>query len=91
MQTFRIVAAAILGLAAIYVVVLNWWAWIGRLTRTRGSSWIPLIGGVLGSGALLVEPTGIGGRFWWVPLVVDAGSLPGLGHAAVSMIRRKVP
>jgi hypothetical protein len=75
----RLVLAGLLGILSAYVSVFNWIALVKRLTSPRGPSWIPLIGGALGVVALLVEPTGTGLRWLWLPFLIDAGSLPGLG------------
>jgi hypothetical protein len=67
--------------------------WIGSLhaaiffkefiLRQRAPSYAPLVAGICGTLALLIVPlTGVR-RWWWIPLVLDWGSLPGILFAAV--------
>jgi hypothetical protein len=75
----RWIIAAALGLAAFWLSTLNWIALVRRFSsRGYAPSWIPLVGGVLGLAALLLAPSLALRRFWWVALVVDGGSIPGL-------------
>jgi hypothetical protein len=80
----RAAGAAVLGVAALYLSILNWIILVRRFTRPRAPSWIPLIGGLLGAGALLLEPSGRLAPWWWAAFLVDGGWLPGLLSTALA-------
>jgi hypothetical protein len=85
----RWLCAIVLAALALWLSLLNWITLVRQLRSTSSSSWIPLFGGLLGLGALLVAPHPIAGRFWWVPFLVDGGSLPGLATTLVwHLVRR---
>ena len=80
------VAAVLLALS-LWIAILNWRvAWRLHISRVSAPSWTPLLAGVAGLIGLLL----LGGafrRFWWAPLLLDWGSLPGLIHAAVIHVK----
>jgi hypothetical protein len=85
----RWVLSALLALAFLGIAVVNWGVLIrGVVKRVRGT-WIPLFGGVCGAAGVLVLPLDGAWRFFWLPLVLDWGSIPGLVHAGVLMLRRR--
>lgn len=45
----------------------------GYLLRRQRGSMIPILGGLAGSGALLLMPIDVVSTYWWVPLLVDPG------------------
>lgn len=45
------------------------------LTRRRTGSMIPLLGGLAGLGAALIAPWPSFHQFWWVALLIDAGTI----------------
>lgn len=55
------------------------WTWYVR--KREHPSWTPLLGGVSGAIGIWVLPLEAAHRWWWVPLVLDWGSLPGIAHA----------
>jgi len=78
--------AFLLGVVFLWVATLNAIVlWQGGFRRKKTSSWIPLIAGLSGSLALVVAPLPQVRRWWWIPLILDWGSLPGLlftlGHS----------
>ncbi|HJY30413.1 MAG TPA: hypothetical protein VJ306_20440 [Pyrinomonadaceae bacterium] len=52
--------------------------WKGVILRQKTPSAMPLLAGFCGTVALLIVPlTGVR-RWWWIPLLLDWGSLPGI-------------
>ncbi len=72
----RVVAAAIGG----YVIVLNWVAVLRR------RSWIPVIGGAFLVAVAVSLPATR--QYWWVPLIADFGTLPGIAWTVVNALRK---
>lgn len=84
------IVAGVLLLLASWVIVLNW-ACVVRGLRGRGhSSWIPLVGGMLGAAGCWLAPDGALLQFWWVPLILDFGSAPGLVATLGYLLFRKL-
>lgn len=75
-----------------YVVVMNWLVVFQWLITKKHSSWTPLVGGVIAAFGVALIPSDAASRYWWLPLVLDWGSIPGLVHAAgygvVQMLRK---
>lgn len=65
------------------VMSMNWYIFIVVfILKKKASSWVPLLGGVMGVFALLLySPLSQTLRWIWVPLFLDWGSIPGIGHA----------
>lgn len=57
------------------------WTWYVR--KRRPPSWIPLIGGTSGAVGLWLLPSAAAHKWWWLPLIVDWGSVPGISHAII--------
>ena len=75
------VLGGVLCVPALWIMGWNWSVfWRVRVRRRNAASWIPLLGGMLGAGglALLSDESR---RWWWLPLIVDWGSAPGILHA----------
>ena len=53
------------------------------IRKRPAPSWIPLLGGSLGALGLIVAPVSGAAQFWWLPLLLDWGSAPGLLHAGL--------
>lgn len=47
----------------------------------KAGSWIPFIGGGSISLAMAISPLDVVADWWWVPLLIDWGSVPGVGFA----------
>lgn len=82
-----------LGLGAIFIWLsfLNWRVFYLRITKRESPSWIPLMGGVSGSLALILFPGNALVSYWWRPLLLDYGCLPGLTHLAYWWVARSQP
>jgi hypothetical protein len=87
------------GIAALFFVLFIWLAsmnaylfWNSFVRKKKTSSWIPVIGGACGALSLSIVPLQSAGAWWWLPLILDWGSIPGilvsLGYA-LSRSRRK--
>jgi hypothetical protein len=55
--------------------------WTCYVRKRKAPSWIPLVGGITGVIGLWLLPVPAAHRWWWVPLIVDWGSVPGISHA----------
>ncbi|MCW5790720.1 MAG: hypothetical protein KIT72_09890 [Polyangiaceae bacterium] len=67
----------------LWIGSLNWAVfWLGHVRRVKAPSWTPLLAGLLGTAAVLLVPLDLA-RFWWMPLVLDWGSVPGIAHAII--------
>jgi hypothetical protein len=72
----RWVAFAVVFVAFLWIVSCNLWTVIRAIRWHKPGSRVFLVGGVLGMLALLLASSTLFERYWWVPLVADAGSLP---------------
>jgi hypothetical protein len=86
---------------AIWISLLNWivfWkrhvrpvespSWVD-VRRIESPSWIPLLGGVLGVVGMLVAPLPHLKAWVWIPLLLDWGSVPGMGYTVWFHVLRK--
>jgi hypothetical protein len=72
---------------SVLTIVGNVTTVIQRVSAERhgksGPSWIPFVGGIAGALGLLMLPIkGVSG-YWWIPLLVDWGCVPGFTHTAI--------
>lgn len=75
---------------AIYVAIFNLRVMLSRSrSATTTTSWIPLVGGVLGCIALLIAPSATLRALWWLPWLVDPGCVPGLLWSALASRSRR--
>ena len=89
--TLRWMGASLLCLAGLWLSILNWIALVRRLSSKKPSpSWIPLLGGLLGFGAVLLAPNAALIRFWWLPFLIDGGSAPGFAVTLAWTISRRL-
>jgi hypothetical protein len=91
MVYLRWTSAALLGVFAVCVIVGNAYIVLGEIISRgrRHSSWIPILGGACGTGAILLAPIDGLHWWWWVPLLVDWGCVPGHTHTLVYYLRKK--
>jgi hypothetical protein len=75
----RWVLSIVFGSVFFWVGILNAGVfWKGVVLRQSTPSFIPLLAGLCGMVAVLIVPlTGVN-RWWWIPLLLDWGSLPGI-------------
>jgi hypothetical protein len=79
MIELRWVIAALLFALFIWLATMNAMVfWNTFIHRKKTSSWIPIIGGIFGMLSLIIVPIASAKRWWWLPLVVDWGSIPGI-------------
>jgi len=82
------ILAAVCFVPAAFFIVINWVIFRHNLEsrRTKASSfssWVPLLGGLLGALSLWLVPVPEIKQFWWVPLVTDYGCVIGLAETAI--------
>jgi len=92
MELFRWIVFGILALLALLLIGYNAYIAVGgMLGRVRNKSWIPILGGLCGVGALLSAPVDGLGFYWWAPLLADWGCIPGFTHTLVAYLSRRRP
>jgi len=69
----------ILNIGFLFLTCINGYIfWKGYVKKQNAGSWIPLIGGTFGVIAFLISPISGLQKYWWLPLIIDMGSLPGM-------------
>jgi len=77
-------AALILGLAGLWLCILNWRVFFVRHIQGKPApSWIPLLPGALLCAGFALWPENPFRWLWWLGFIVDWGSLPGIGYSIV--------
>lgn len=78
---------------AAWIIILNWRIfWKARVRREQPApSWIPVLGGLSAAVGLLTLPLASLSMLWWLPFLLDWGSIPGLCHALFSVATRSAP
>lgn len=80
----RWILGSVLAFPFLYLAVYHAMiVWQGFIRKKRTPSWVPLFGGLFGVAAAFVLPVPGLSRWWWVPLFLDYGSVPGLTHTAI--------
>jgi hypothetical protein len=79
----RWVLGTVLALVFVVVAAGNAWTVIRYIVNKRRSSAVPLVGGLCGVAACFVLPLGSLTGWWWLPLLLDYGSLPVFAVSAV--------
>ncbi len=73
----ELLVIAITGLIPWFVIAVNWRIVWRNYTKGETGSLIPIIGGLSGAFVIWNLPTTSTVRwFWWIPLVIDCGSIP---------------
>jgi hypothetical protein len=75
---------------AVPFIVLNWYCVLLFAIKRKYCSWIPLIGGVLGSVGFYLSPFDLLHGHWWIPLILDWGSVPGLTYTGIGLVVMKM-
>ena len=79
MNYIQYLISLILGVAGLWIFVLNWIVfWKRHIKREAASSWIPLLSGCFLCVAFVIFPSNPYRRLWWIAFIIDWGSLPGL-------------
>ena len=86
MQILTWICGITLGIAFLLLAGSNALGVARYIRQRRHVSAIPLFGGIAGLVACFVLPVEGLGSFWWLPLVVDYGSVPLLISFVVSRI-----
>ena len=82
MQVLKWIIAISLLLLAVWLSALNWGVfWKRHVRGVATSSWIPFLGGSIGVVGLLSMPIPSAATWWWVPLLLDWGCVPGIGYS----------
>ncbi len=90
MHTISWVSGIVLALVFVILATGNALAVVSYFQNRRHVSAIPLFGGIAGTLACLLLPVEGLRPFWWVPLVVDYGSVPLFVGFFVMRIREAV-
>jgi hypothetical protein len=90
MIIFRWTMAVLLSTVFVALAAANAIFIVGNLKCGKKRSWLPLLGGTAGSLALVVAPAPALNSAWWVPLLVDPGSVPGVVTTLVILLVRHV-
>lgn len=69
-------------------VLANWSLLVRYLRGGARSSLVPFVGGFFGVGAALLSSDPAVRRYWWVPLIVDPGSIPIVLWTIFGLLRR---
>ncbi len=78
-MVLRSVLALVLFVLGAYVITINCWIFYRTMIRRQHApSVVPILGGIFGVGALLAAPIPVVHAWWWLPLLLDWGGLPGL-------------
>src|SRR5215510_895806 len=86
----RWIASVILLAVFLWVAVLNAsMFWQVYFKGRKASSWIPLLGGSCGALALAISPVPQSSLLWWLPLLLDWGSVPGLLYPIILYLRKR--
>lgn len=80
MEVAALVASLVLGVAGGMIIIGNWHIFVVGIRGGNAPSWVPLLGGVAASLSCWLAPSPWLNENSLLPLLLDWGSLPGLGH-----------
>ena len=76
MTTLRVILSCLLLVMFVWLAGFNASIiWRALVRRKKSPSWVPLVGGVCGSLALVIAPVPGAREWWWLPLNLDWGSV----------------
>jgi hypothetical protein len=91
MELFLWILGCLCGLCFLWLTVMNWIIfWKRHILGMEAPSWFPLLAGILGVIAVLLLPLNLS-CFWWLPLLIDWGSAPGILYSIWWHVVRKPP
>ena len=74
--------ASLLAMCSLVAIVANGETVVrGFVLKERTPSFVPLIGGLAGVLSIMICPARAVHSWWWLPLLLDWGSVPGIAHA----------
>ncbi|MCE5306296.1 MAG: hypothetical protein LLG20_01515 [Acidobacteriales bacterium] len=82
-MTLRWVLGTVLAMVFLVVAAGNVWTVIGFLVKRERNSAVPLVGGLCGVAACFLLPVPLAGDWWWLPLLLDYGSVPVFSVSAI--------
>jgi hypothetical protein len=86
MDLFAVVVSVLLIAPGAWIIFLNWSCVYSALRKKKSSSWIPLLGAGLCATGLYQIPRMH--AYYWLPFLLDYGSVPGLAYTLYFHIRR---
>lgn len=87
----RWIAGVAFAAVFVWLVILNASVfWERHVCKKKSPSWIPLLGGVSGVMCCLILPVPSLKAVWWIPLILDLGSVPGLVYTIFFLLRRRM-
>lgn len=73
--------------AALWLGGLNWMVfWKRHIRREEAPSWIPMLAGFLGVVGLTFLPVKALQAWFWLPILLDWGSIPGLAFSLLFLL-----
>lgn len=82
--------AGLLAVVFLSLSLLNWITFFREFARSSAPYWVPLLPGLAGVGAFSVAPNPTLEALWWLPLLLDAGCVPGFLYSAIWHLRRRL-
>ncbi len=77
-------------LLGVFVSISNWVCITREIIERKHHSWTPLIGGVLMYCGILLCGVDLTKAYWWAPLMIDFGCIPGFSLHFFMVILNRV-
>ena len=85
----KLAAFVVLSALGAWISIQNWRIfWDGFVRKQRTASWTPALGAVLLAIGFGYAPWPELAALWWLPFLLDWGSLPGLAYTVLWHARR---
>lgn len=88
--SWKDLAAFLLCLLGGWVIVINYIVLFDIIRKKCVRSWIPLVGGSSVAIAFAISSLTVFKAYWFVPLLLDFGCIPGITHAVFYMLLTRV-